>query len=114
MKKTSVKKLLILFAILSLVIVLSSNVHATSQVEVLDPATLFGTVTPTPTTSVPTPTPTPTTSLNTVTPTSSSNYGTDSNLPKTGDASDYAIFLFIAVCAVVAIYAFRKYRNYNI
>ena len=38
----------------------------------------------------------------------------NSNLPQTGDASDYVIFLFIAVCAVVAVFAYRKYRNYNI
>lgn len=36
------------------------------------------------------------------------------NLPQTGDASDYVIFLFIAVCAVVAVFAYKKYRNYNI
>lgn len=38
----------------------------------------------------------------------------NTNLPQTGDASDYVIFLFIAVCVVVAVFAYRKYRNYNI
>lgn len=39
---------------------------------------------------------------------------TNTNLPQTGDASDYAIFALIAVCIVAAIYAYKKVRDYNI
>ncbi len=38
----------------------------------------------------------------------------NSNLPQTGDASDYAIFMLIIVSIVVAVYAYRKVKEYNI
>lgn len=45
--------------------------------------------------------------------TAGSNYE-DSKLPQTGDASDYAIFILILISTIVAIYAYRKVREYNI
>ena len=54
----------------------------------------------------PTPTTTPTT-----TPAKTTD---DSSLPQTGDASDYAIFALIGVCAVVSIVAFVKTKKYNL
>lgn len=43
-----------------------------------------------------------------------STYQNQTSLPQTGDASDYAIFMIIVVAVVVAIYAYRKVREYNI
>lgn len=57
---------------------------------------------------------TPTT--NVVAPTTNttgSTYQNQETLPQTGDASDYAIFILIVVAAVVAVYAYRKVREYN-
>lgn len=45
--------------------------------------------------------------------TSRYNNTNTTNLPKTG-ANDYAIFAIIAVCAVSAIYAYKKIRDYNV
>lgn len=38
----------------------------------------------------------------------------NTNLPQTGDASDYAIFLLIVVSIIIAIFAYKKVRDYNI
>ena len=51
---------------------------------------------------------------NTTTNTTGSTYQNNTSLPQTGDASDYAIFAVIAVAVVVAIYAYKKVRDYNI
>lgn len=45
--------------------------------------------------------------------TTGSNYQ-NTALPQTGDASDYAIFGLIVVAVVIAVYAYRKVRDYNI
>lgn len=55
----------------------------------------------------------PTTPSNQVTNITTSNY-TNTNLPQTGDASDYAIFLLIVVSIIIAIFAYKKVRDYNI
>ena len=58
-----------------------------------------------------------TTNTNQVVPTANQVADTnqnESNLPQTGDASDYAIFMLIIVSVVVAIYAYRKVKEYNI
>lgn len=57
---------------------------------------------------------TPTT--NVVTPTTNTTGSTYENttLPQTGDASDYAIFMLILVAAVIAVYAYKKVREYNV
>ncbi len=41
------------------------------------------------------------------------NTQTNSSLPQTGVAEDTALFVFIAVCIVSAIYAFVKIKNYK-
>lgn len=38
----------------------------------------------------------------------------NTTLPQTGDASDYAIFMLIVVAGVVAVYTYRKVKEYNI
>ncbi|MBP3255783.1 MAG: InlB B-repeat-containing protein [Clostridia bacterium] len=55
----------------------------------------------------PTPTPTPT-------PAATPTTNQDSSLPQTGDASDYAIFALIGLCAVVSVVAFVKAKKYNL
>lgn len=120
MKRMSVKKeVLVMIMIVMAVLTISSKVLATGagdnpiQIPLIntttDPATQQ------PTTNTETNTTAPTT--NTVTPvtnTTGSTYQNTTSLPQTGDASDYAIFLLIAVAVVVAIYAYKKVREYNI
>ena len=55
----------------------------------------------------------PTTNVTTNTNTTVSTYE-NTSLPQTGDASDYAIFMLIVVAAIVAVYAYKKVRDYNI
>ena len=52
-------------------------------------------------------------SLHPTTNTTGSTYQ-NTALPQTGDASDYAIFMLILVAAVVAVYAYKKVKEYNI
>ena len=51
-----------------------------------------------------------------VTPTTNTSVSTYTNttLPQTGDASDYAIFALIGVSVVIAVFAYNTARNYNI
>ncbi len=120
MKKLSVKTLLVVLTLIVIAMIMATGVQATSSPLNLDlpgltttnttqnPPTTTNTTTNTTTTNTTTNT---TARVNTVT---NLVGGNNQNLPQTGDASDYAIFLFIAVCVVVAIYAYKKYRNYNI
>ena len=56
----------------------------------------------------------PTTNI--IAPTTNTTGSTYQNtaLPQTGDASDYAIFMLIVIAVIVAIYAYKKVRDYNI
>jgi LPXTG-motif cell wall-anchored protein len=127
MKRLSIKKLFIVLAIIATIILIATNVHATGGI--VNPIDIIGTGTSantTGTTSTTTNTTLTTTTVNVVSTntatttttntlkTNTTTTTTSSNLPQTGDASDYIIFLFIAVCLVVSIYAYRKFRNYNI
>lgn len=111
MKRTSIKNLLIVLAIVAALLVVSKSVYATGGI--VNPLQVNTVSTNTTTTNTTT---TNTTRVNTVTTNTTANTATNTNgnLPKTGDASDYIIFAFIAVTAVVAIYAYRKVKNYNI
>ncbi len=46
----------------------------------------------------------------------STNYNTNTNntLPKTGVTDGYVVAILVTVCAISAIYAYRKIRDYNI
>jgi LPXTG-motif cell wall-anchored protein len=115
MKKLSVRKLFIILAILATITLLSTAVHATGGI--INPIAINGTSTNTTDTTTNTTvntTTSTTVTTNTVTANTTTTTTTNSDLPKTGDASDYVIFLFIAVCLVVSIVAYRKFRNYNI
>jgi hypothetical protein len=46
------------------------------------------------------------------TATNTSTYNNTSNLPQTG-ADDYAVITMIAILAVVAVYAYKKIRDYK-
>lgn len=111
MKNTSIKIILIIVTLVIAVSLLTTTVKATGNpLNIQFPGTNqndSGTVNVTQNTN--TQQTTNTTPVNT----QGSTYQ-NTNLPQTGDASDYVIFLFIAVCAVVAVFAYRKYRNYNI
>ncbi len=112
MKRTSIKNLLIVLTIVATLLVVSKSVYATGGI--INPFQVNTVSTNTTTTNTTT---TNTTKVNTVKTNATANTAatnTNGNLPKTGDASDYIIFAFIAVTAVVAIYAYRKVKNYNI
>ena len=123
MDKLRVKKLIVLFLVVTMIVLVGTKVEATSGA--VNPLTVQSssssttssstttTPTPTPTTSSLVTTPTPT-KAPTATPTVVSSYGDNSNLPNTGDAEDILVFLVIALAVAGAIYAFRRYRNYNI
>lgn len=112
MKKVSVKKeILVIVMIVVSILTISTKVLATSDnpVQVQIP-TIDTNTEDTNTTNVVDPI------ANVVTPTTNTTTSTYQNttLPQTGDASDYAIFMLIVVAIIVAIYAYRKVRNYNI
>lgn len=117
MKKMSMKKeILIIMMVVLMLVTISTKVLATGtggpiSINITAPTTNT-TITDTNTTA-----PTTNTTTNIVTPattnTTTSNYQ-NTTLPQTGDASDYAIFLLIAVAIVVAVYAYKKVRDYNI
>lgn len=120
MKKMSVKKeILTIVMIVVAVLAISSQVLATgtsdSPIQIPTINTGTNSVDTNTTTNEVTNVVVPTT--NTVTPTTNttgSTYQNTTTLPQTGDASDYAIFMLIVVAVVVAIYAYRKVKEYNV
>ncbi len=116
MKKMSMKKeVLVIMMMFVMLLVLSSKVLATGGSD--GPIGINVTL---PTTNTETPvnneqqTTQPT--INQAAPTTNTQVSTYQNtdLPQTGDASDYAIFLLIIVAIIVAGYAYKKVREYNI
>lgn len=122
MKKMSVKKeALVMIMIVIAMLTICTRVFATGttdnpiQIPTINTTTDPSTQQPEPTTNAETNTVAPTTNI--VTPTTNttgSTYQNTTSLPQTGDASDYAIFLLIAVSIVIAVYAYKKVREYNI
>lgn len=119
MRKMSMKKeILVIMMVVLMLLTVSTKVLATGtggpiSINIVAPTTNTTTETNTTTTN----TTTTNTTTNIVTPattnTTTSNYQ-NTTLPQTGDASDYAIFLLIAVAIIVAVYAYKKVRDYNI
>ena len=110
MKKFSLKnEILIIMMIIVVMLAISTTVFAsgTSDSPVQIPIINTGTVNEEQTPVVPEQTPAPSGN------TTGSNYQ-NSTLPQTGDASDYAIFTLIVVAVIIAVYAYRKVRDYNI
>ena len=46
-------------------------------------------------------------------PTTNTNANSESTLPKTGVTEDITVMFFIIVCAISAIYAYKKIRDYK-
>lgn len=111
MKKLNGKKSIIIVTLLA-VLFITSNVYATGTVSPINIITTTPTTNETTTTNIVT-TPTPAPTQQPTTNTQGSTY-TNTNLPQTGDASDYAVFLLIAVSIIIAIVAYKKVRDYNI
>lgn len=115
MRKSSVKKLLVTLTLIAIMTIMVTSVNATSNpLIVQQPGTTTANTTTNTTTTNRTTTNTTTNTVRANTTTNTVSNYQNTNLPQTGDASDYIIFLFIAVCIVVAVYAYRKYKNYNI
>ncbi len=115
MKKLSMKKeVLVIMMVVFMLLTVSTKVLATGTGGPISINIVANTTTVTNTTNT---TNNTTTTTNIVTPATTnittSNYQ-NTTLPQTGDASDYAIFLLIAVVIIVAIYAYKKVREYNI
>lgn len=120
MKKMSLKKGLIIMIVLAILFIISSKVLATGtsdgpiginiQANPTTTNTETNTESNTTTNEVTQPT------INTAATPTNTQGSTYQNtaLPQTGDASDYAIFMLIVVAIVVAIYAYKKVREYNI
>lgn len=110
MKKLNVKRSIVIVTLIAVVLLIASNVYATGTVS---PINIIST---TPQTNEVTTNQTTNEATNVVAPTTNAEVSTytNTNLPQTGDASDYAVFLLIAVSIVIAVYAYKKVRDYNI
>lgn len=114
MKKVSLKKeiLVIVLAIIAL-IAINTQVFATGTSAPINPININIINTDVPNSN---PTPinpqpgntTPVTPVNNLV----SNYQ-NTTLPQTGDASDYAILFVVVVAAIIAVYAFRRSKDYK-
>lgn len=117
MKKMSVKReILVMIIIVVAVLLISSKVLATgtSNGAIKIPSIDTTTNSTTDTTNVTANPIVPITNTNTNTAGSTYQNTNTTTLPQTGDASDYAIFLLIVVATIIAVYAYRKVKEYNI
>ena len=127
MKNVKSNKIVLIVLIMLLLMLAATNVFATGNSG--DIIQINITTNPSTNTATPTNTTTNTVTTNTVTniatnvavPITNTAGSTYTNatqnantLPQTGDASDYAIFLLIAISIVIAVYAYKKVRDYNI
>lgn len=123
MKNSKSNKIVLVVLLMLVVMLVATNVLATGNSG--DVIQINITTNPSTNTETPTNTPTVNTTTNTatnvaapITNTAGSTYtnttGNTNTLPQTGDASDYAIFLLIAISIVIAVYAYKKVRDYNI
>ena len=108
MKRNSLIKGILLVTIVAILMLITNSVYAADNTIVLSPtdnntATDNSAVA---NNSALTSTLTPTTPVNN---TSTLN----SNLPKTGIADNTVVFIVVGVCAVAAIYAYKKVRDYK-
>jgi len=119
MKKFSVKKeILTIVMIIVVILAIGSQVLATgtsdSPIQIPTINTGTNSIDTTTQTNVIADIITPTTNIIAPTNTTGSTYQNAETLPQTGDASDYAIFMLIVVAIVVAVYAYRKVKEYNV
>lgn len=118
MKKMSVKKEILTIALIVLaILVIGSKVFATGTSDSPIQIPIINTSTNSVDTNTQTNEIANTTTNTVVTPvtnTTGSTYQNQETLPQTGDASDYAIFSLIVIAGVVAVYAYKKVREYNV
>lgn len=113
MKRNSLIKGILLVTIIAVLMLVTNSVYAADAIVVLSPtdnnaATNNSAVDNNANTnSALTSTLTPTTPVNNSASTLSSN------LPKTGIADNTVVFIVVGVCAVAAIYAYKKVRDYK-
>ncbi len=123
MKNVKSSKIVLIVLLMLVLMLAATNVFATGNSG--DVIQINITTNPSTNTATPTNTPAANTTTNTqtniaapITNTAGSTYtnntGNTNTLPQTGDASDYAIFLLIAISIVIAVYAYKKVRDYNI
>lgn len=101
MKRNSLIKGILLVTIVAILMLVTNSVYAADAI-VLSPtdnnantnSALTSTLTPT-------------------TPVNNSASTLNSNLPKTGIADNTVVFIVVGVCAVAAIYAYKKVRDYK-
>ena len=114
MKNVKSNKIVLIVLIMLLLMLAATNVFATGNSGDI----IQINITTNPSTNTATPTNTQTNIAAPMTNTAGSTYtnntGNTNTLPQTGDASDYAIFLLIAISIVIAVYAYKKVRDYNI
>lgn len=121
MKKVNLKKeILTIIMIVVAILTIGSQVFATGtsnspvQIPTIDTTTNSVDTTNQEAVNVTVVTPATNTTVTPATNTTGSTYQNTTTLPQTGDASDYAIFMLIVVAAVVAVYAYKKVREYNV
>ncbi len=112
------KKMIVFLVILFLVIGIAVQVKATSNTLDLDDflnsnSLSSNTVTTNTTTNITTNTTTNTTSNTIVQPDTNKQSESGNNLPQTGVTEDITVMFFIIVCVIVAIYAYKKIRDYK-
>ena len=114
MKKNSLIKGILLVTIMAVLMVISNSVYADDQTIILSGGNNSATNNAATNNSATnnsalTSTLTPTTTTNN----SATNNALSSNLPKTVIADNTIVFVVIGVCAVAAIYAYKKVRDYK-
>ena len=101
MKKNSLIKGILLVTIIAIFMLITNSVYAADAI-VLSPTDNNSATNNSALTSTLTPT-TPVNNTSTL----------NSNLPKTGIADNTVVFIVVGVCAVAAIYAYKKVRDYK-
>ncbi len=115
MKRNSLIKGILLVTVMAVLMLISNSVYADDQTIILSEGNNSATNNSATNNSATnnsalTSTLTPTT---TTTNNSATNNALNSNLPKTGIADNTIVFVVIGVCAVAAIYAYKKVRDYK-
>ena len=108
------KKMIIFLVVLFLVIGIAVQVKATSNTLNLDNFLNSNSLSSnTVTTNTTTNTATNTSSNTIVQPDTNKQSESGNNLPQTGVTEDITVMFFIIVCVIVAIYAYKKIRDYK-
>lgn len=112
MKRNSLIKGILLVTVMAVLMLISNSVYADDQTIILSEGNNSATNNSATNNSALTSTLTPTT-VRDESATNNANNALNSNLPKTGIADNTIVFVVIGVCAVAAIYAYKKVRDYK-